>query len=1066
MEMKEQPSHYPEVSDKADFVAFEEEVLSFWEEDKTFEASVALRPARKPDGTPNEFVFYDGPPFANGLPHYGHLLTGFAKDAIPRYWTMRGKHVERRFGWDCHGLPAEIEAERELKVSGRQNIEAFGVENFNNYCRSLVLRTTDVWERYVRRQARWVDMKNDYKTMDLSYMESVIWAFKQLYTKGLIYEGYRVLPYCWECETPLSNFETRQDDAYRIKVDPAVTVKLKIKNPEQLGFSGDLFLLIWTTTPWTLPSNLAVAAGKEINYVVAQVVFNGVSQYWILAKDRVETYNDLCESFEIKEVFKGSRLENVTYEPLFGYFKDVEGAFRVLLGDFVSTEEGTGLVHLAPGFGEDDFNLCNSYGIEVVCPVDERGRFTSEVSDLSGKNVFEANNEIIKKLQALGMLVKKEDYSHSYPHCWRTDTPLIYKAISSWFVAVTKIKDKMLELNEQINWIPDHIKHGAFGNWLKGARDWSISRNRFWGAPIPVWKSDDPRYPRIDVYGSIEELEKDFNVKITDLHRPYIDNLIRPNPDDPSGNSKMVRVTDVLDCWFESGSMPFAEVHYPFENEVWFNEHFPADFIVEYIGQVRGWFYTLHVLATALFEKPPFIQCLTHGVVLGNDGRKLSKRLKNYPDPEEVFNKYGADAMRWFLLSGPGLKGQDFMIESSGFEAALKQVLNPLWNSFYFLTLYSKADQMVGHYRINYSNELDRYIIAKVSRLVADLKIFYEKADLSLSAKRIEEFLDSLTNWYIRRSRDRFWSSKSSDESTVKSKQDAYDALHTTLVLLLKAAAPLMPLITEYIYKRLTGERSIHLTNWPDDKDLFFDDELVISMDLVRSVCSGAHSIRKANNIRARMPLKSLTVATSQKNKIEPYIELIKDEINVKEVILTEDFNTIAEKQLKIDPSLVGPRLGSLTPKIIKAAKEKRYSVSSDGKVTIEGIELNPEEAIVKLVAKDERSSKIIDESSLVISFDLSVDEELEKEGTARDLIRHIQTLRKEAGLEITDRIMLEVLSSDELVNQALSSHRDYIMQQVLAVSLNTGELDRSWFEKVVHLPSGSQASLKIAKVN
>ena len=1064
MTMNEDTPYYPEVPDKPNFVAFEEEILSFWESDNTFEASVALRPIRNQDGSSNEFVFYDGPPFANGLPHYGHLLTGFAKDAIPRYWTMRGKHVERRFGWDCHGLPAEIEAERELGVSGRQNIESYGIENFNSYCRSLVLRTTDTWERYVNRQARWVDMKNDYKTMDLSYMESVIWAFKELYKKSLIYEGYRVLPYCWECETPLSNFETRQDDAYRLRSDPAVTVKFKVVKAKSLNLSSDLYLLIWTTTPWTLPSNLAIGVGKDIEYVILKVNFQGNEQYWIIARERLNTLQDVIGQYEVIKTVKGLELNNLEYEPIFDFFKDVPNAFKVVVADFVSTEEGTGLVHLAPGFGEDDFNVCTQNNINVVCPVDERGRFTSEVKVLEGKNVFESNEVIIKDLEKRSLLIKKEEYLHSYPHCWRTDTPLIYKAISSWFVAVTKIKDKMLELNEQINWIPEHVKNGAFGNWLKNARDWSISRNRFWGAPIPVWKSDDPKYPRIDVYGSIEELEKDFNTKIKDLHRPYIDELIRPNPDDPTGKSTMRRVADVLDCWFESGSMPFAEVHFPFENKAWFEEHFPADFIVEYIGQVRGWFYTLHVLATALFERPPFIQCLTHGVVLGNDGRKLSKRLKNYPDPEEVFKKYGADAMRWFLLSGPGLKGQDFVIEESGFDAAVKQVLNPLWNSFYFLVLYSRADEMRGEFRLDYSEVLDRYIVAKVSKLVSDLKIFYEKADLSGAAKQIEEFLDSLTNWYIRRSRDRFWSSKNADEKSIQQKKDAYDALHSTLILLLKAAAPLLPLLTEYIYKHLTNDRSIHLTDWPSDDMLVFDNELVESMDLVRQICSGAHSIRKANNIRARLPLRLMVIATNTPDKIEPYLYLIKDEVNVKEIKLSNDFSLIAEKRLTVDPAKLGPRLGSLTPKVIKGAKEANYVELENGIIVVDGIELKEGEAALKLVAKDEKSSKIIDSQKLAVSIDLTLDEELIKEGLARDIIRYIQTLRKDAGLNITDRIKVEIITADQTFVSVINLHRDYIKEQILAVSLNEEPLKNSLLEKSFQIANTAELKVRLAK--
>ncbi len=643
---------YPPVDPKLDLPALEQKILQQWQEEDAFETSVQQRPED------SEFVFYDGPPFANGLPHYGHLLTGYVKDVVPRYQTMRGNRVERRFGWDCHGLPAEMGAEQELGVSGRRAITEYGIDRFNEYCRSSVLRYTSEWERYVTRQARWVDFENDYKTMDLSYMESVIWAFKQLWDKGLIYRANRVMPYSWGAETPLSNFEIRLDDATRPRQDPALTIGFELNAAE--GDPGPMKLLAWTTTPWTLPSNLALAVGPDIEYsVVSPADENGL---WVLGAATVERYARELGDYELVATMTGSDLVGRTYTPLMPYFADHPDSFRVLSADFVETGDGTGVVHIAPGFGEDDQAVSEANGITMVVPVDDEGKFTSEISDWAGVNVFDANPLIITHLKDAGAVVRHETYDHNYPHCWRTDTPVIYRALPSWYVEVTAIRDRMVELNQEINWVPSNVRDGRFGKWLEGARDWSISRNRFWGSPIPVWESDDPDYPRTDVYGSLDELEADFGVRPTDLHRPYIDDLTRPNPDDPTGKSVMRRVPEVLDCWFESGSMPYAQMHYPFENKERFESHFPADFIVEYINQSRGWFYTLHVLSTALFDRPPFRNAIGHGIVLAENGDKLSKRLKNYPD-EEIFQSVGADALRWYLMASPIVRGGDLRIQ-------------------------------------------------------------------------------------------------------------------------------------------------------------------------------------------------------------------------------------------------------------------------------------------------------------------------------------------------------------------------------------------------------------------
>ena len=591
--------------------------LASWAEQDTFKESIRRR------ADAEEYVFYDGPPFANGLPHYGHLLTGFVKDAVPRYQTMRGKRVERRFGWDCHGLPAEVVVEKELGISGHPEITKFGIDKFNDACRTSVLRYTDEWQRYVTRQARWVDFDNDYKTLDRPYMESVMWAFKTLWDKGLIYEGFKVLAYCWRCETPLSNTETRMDDVYRDRQDPAPTVQFQLDSGERI--------LAWTTTPWTLPSNLALAVGPDIDYAVMEE--DGVR--YILAESRLGAYErELADAAQVATL-KGSELVGRRYTPLFPFFADTPNAFQVLAGDFVSTEDGTGVVHMAPGFGEEDQIACNAAGIPTVCPMDEHGRFTAEVPPWAGTARLRRQHRDPQGAEGSRRRRAPRQLQPPLSALLAMRQPLVYRAISSWFVQVSSFRDRMGELNQQIHWVPEHVKDGSFGKWLANARDWSISRNRFWGSPIPVWRSDDPAYPRIDVYGSIADLERDFGVKIDDLHRPFVDDLVRPNPDDPTGRSSMRRVTEVLDCWFESGSMPFAQVHYPFENAEWFESHYPGDFIVEYMAQTRGWFYTLHVLATALFDRPSFRTCVSHGMVLGDDGRKMSKSLQQLPRSDD-----------------------------------------------------------------------------------------------------------------------------------------------------------------------------------------------------------------------------------------------------------------------------------------------------------------------------------------------------------------------------------------------------------------------------------------------
>ena len=1001
---------YPQVEPQPNFPLLENQVLEYWKQDKTFEASIELRDAGKKGE--NEFVFYDGPPFANGLPHYGHLLTGFVKDAVPRYRTMRGQRVERRFGWDCHGLPAEAEAERQLGISGRQAITDFGIDKFNEYCRTSVLQYTSDWERYVTRQARWVDFENDYKTLDTPYMESVMWAFKTLWDKGLIYEGFRVLPYSWALETPLSNTETRMDDAYKQVQDPALTVGFELS-------SGEL-LLAWTTTPWTLPSNLALAVAPDVEYVI----FLCKDQKLIVARERLSAYEREFPDVEVLETILGSKLVGRTYKPLFNYFADQPNAFRVISGDFVTTEDGTGVVHMAPGFGEDDQRVCQEAGIDLVVPVDSRGCFTSEVADFEGQLVFDANSAIIRVLKERGVVFRHETYDHAYPHCWRTGKPLIYKAVGSWFVKVTAIRDRMVELNEQVRWVPDHLQHGSFGKWLENARDWTISRNRFWGSPIPVWRSDDPAYPRIDVYGSLAELRRDFGVDIQELHRPTIDNLVRPNPDDPSGKSMMRRVPEVLDCWFESGSMPFAQVHYPFENQEWFENHYPGDFIVEYIGQTRGWFYTLHVLATALFDRPAFSNCVSHGIVLGEDGAKMSKSLRNYPDPMKVFDSHGADAMRWYLLSSSILRGSDFAVTEEGMRDTVRQVMLPLWNSWYFLSLYANAESVEGKFDASSENVLDRYIVSKLRGLIEATTKSFDSYDLFAACAEIRTFLDVLTNWYIRRSRDRFW----------KGDAAAINTLHTVLHVVTRIAAPVLPLVSEQIFRGLTGERSVHLQTWPTTDGLADDKNLVASMDRVRDVCSTTLSLRKVHSRRVRQPLASLIVATENSAALKAFTDIISDEVNVREVSFSDDVSSVAGFELQVVPSVVGPRLGANTQAVIKAVKQGDWSRNGDI-VTAGSVDLFPGEYQLKLVPKASGASAALSSAAGVVVLDIELTAELEAEGAARDVIRLVQQQRRDAGLDVSDRIRLQLGLPVEIVAQ-VSGHHETIKTETLATQL------------------------------
>ncbi|UOE27985.1 isoleucine--tRNA ligase [Agromyces soli] len=1074
------------VTPSPSFPAVEQEVLAFWKADRTFQASIDER-----EGAP-EWVFYDGPPFANGLPHYGHLLTGYAKDVFPRFQTMRGKQVHRRFGWDTHGLPAELEAERQLGITDKSQIEEMGIAAFNEAARTSVLRYTKEWEEYVTRQARWVDFEHDYKTLDTGFMESVVWAFKTLHDKGLAYEGYRVLPYCWRDQTPLSNHELRMDDdVYKMRQDQTVTVTFPLTGAkaEALGLTA-VRALAWTTTPWTLPTNFALAVGPDIEYAVVPAGPAGtpdatvlreaaegsapapevLGAEYLIAVDLVGNYAKELGYASAEEAraavtrtVRGAELEGVSYDRLFDYYADVEAwglehAWRILVADYVTTEDGTGIVHQAPAYGEEDQKVCEAAGIPVIISLDDAGRFLPEVGDVAGQLWSDANKPLTQLLKAEGRLLRQASYEHSYPHCWRCRNPLIYKAVSSWFIRVPEFRDRMGELNQEITWVPENVKDGQFGKWVAGARDWSVSRNRYFGSPIPVWKSDDPAYPRTDVYGSLAELERDFGrlpvngAGEPDLHRPYIDELTRPNPDDPTGKSTMRRIPDVLDVWFDSGSMPFAQVHYPFENREWFDTHHPADFIVEYIGQTRGWFYVMHVLSTALFDRPAYRNVVSHGIVLGSDGQKMSKSLRNYPDVNEVFDRDGSDAMRWFLMSSSVLRGGNLVVTEEGIREGVRQLMLPLWSTWYFFSLYANTAREGGYdasRSTSSTDVLDRYLLAKLRDLVEAVTADLDAFDSPLAAQKLRDFGDVLTNWYVRRSRDRFWSGVDADGRGA----EAFDTLYTVLETLTRLTAPLLPLVSERVWKDLTGGRSVHLADWPEAEEFPADPELVTAMDAVREITGVALALRKQAGRRVRLPLAKLTVVTADAAALAPFEGILRDELNVKAVEIValapdsaEAFGI--EKRLTVNARAAGPRLGKQVQQAIQAARGGDWSVTADG-VVAGGIALEPGEYELVLEAggsaDGETALGLVGDGGFVM-LDTAVTPELEAEGVARDLVRAVQDARKAAGLEVGDRIRLE-LRLDEAGTAAAERHRELIAGETLATVV-----------ELRPLPAGSEA--------
>ncbi|MCX7024005.1 MAG: isoleucine--tRNA ligase [Spirochaetes bacterium] len=1011
---------YKPVDSKVSFPKMEEEVLAFWNSRRIFEKSVSQR-----DGA-EEYVFYDGPPFATGLPHFGHFVPGTIKDIIPRYKTMKGFKVTRRFGWDCHGLPVENLIEKELGLNSRTDIERFGVAAFNEACRSSVLRYVNEWRRIVNRLGRWVDFDDDYKTMDPDYMESIWWVVKSLWDKGLVEEGSRIMPYCPRCATVLSNHEL-QLGGYRDVHDPAITVRFAIR-----GEKG-AWLVAWTTTPWTLPSNLALAVGPDIDYVRVK---DGAEQY-VMAEARLGSYYKDPSALEIVWRKKGRELAGLEYEPLFPYFAELRGtgAFRVYLADYVSTGDGTGIVHTAPGFGEDDYQTLRGTGIPTVCPVDEECRFTAEVPDWKGVFVKDADKPIIERLKAEGRLVRREQYLHAYPHCWRCESPLVYRAISSWFVRIEPIKKAMLDSNAKIYWVPGHIKDGRFGKWLEGARDWSISRNRYWGNPMPIWKC--PSCGKTVCVGSLDELEKLSGVRPTDLHKHFVDGITMPCP----CGSTMSRIPEVLDCWFESGSMPYAQGHYPFENKKHFEEHFPADFICEGLDQTRGWFYTLTVLAAALFGEPAFMNCVVNGLVLAEDGKKMSKSLRNYTDPMEVMDKFGADALRIFLMHSGVVKAEDLCYSDDGVREVLKSLILPIWNAYGFYVTYANIDGVKpADAPPDARNPLDRWILSTCEGMLAAVTEALESYDMQKAIDPIYDFIDALNNWYIRRSRRRFWKSESDAD-----KAEAYATLRRVLERLALTMAPIAPFTAEEIYRNLRREgdpESVHLCAWPTGDESFRDRELEWKMAAARKAVSMGHALRAQFNVKNRQPLGAAHLVTRDAREKAVLLEMgevIREELNVKRVVFRDNEEELVEYQAKANFRILGKELGKdmkqaadliekLSPRAIASLIEGSVlEIEAGGR----RVEITKDKIDIRRIEKE--NLRVLNVGTLTVALDTTVTRELLEEGWARDLVRGIQSLRKDSGFSVTDRIRLSIHGSPAL-ESAYREFADYVARETLAV--------------------------------
>ncbi len=1018
---------YQPVSNKIDFPAMENEILQAWEDQKTFQQSLKHR-----EGSP-EYVFYDGPPFATGLPHYGHLLAGTIKDIVPRYQTMRGHYVARRFGWDCHGLPIEALAQEALGLAGAPAIAEAGVDVFNEQCRSMVTTYVEEWRKTVTRMGRWVDFDNDYKTMDKGFMETIWWVFSELWKQGRIYRAHRIMPYSWKLNTPLSNFEAGRN--YQNVQDPSITVRVKLLDFE----IENAYALVWTTTPWTLPSNLAICAGPDVDYVAVKDVENGA--VYVLAQARLSVYYAKPDQYERIKSFKGSDLEGLEYEPLFPYFRENPASFRVLLDPFVSTEDGSGIVHMAPAYGEDDYRVCTTAGIPLVDPLDVDCKFTAQVPDCEGVFCKDADKAIVKRLKEEGNLIHQSTLQHSYPFCERTDTPLIYRAIDAWYVRVEDLREAMLANNEQVHWMPGHVGEKRFANWLAEAKDWNISRNRFWGSCIPVWVNEADPSDAICV-SCVAELESLSGQRVEDLHKHFMDGILIHK------DGKTYRRTpEVLDCWFESGAMPYAQQHYPFENKTHFESNFPAHFIAEGLDQTRGWFYTLMVLSTALFNKPAFRNVVVNGLVLAENGLKMSKRLKNYPDPMHIVNEYGADALRLYMIYSPVVKAESLRFSEEGVKHAMRHLLIPLWNAYSFFVTYANIDGWSAEkirQNVCYENRLDRWIQSSLATLIQDVTEAMDTYDLQKAVRPFVKFIEDLTNWYIRRSRRRFW--KSQDDSD---KADAYETLYNVLLQLSKVAAPFIPFMSDAIYRNLRTPGmpdSVHLCDFPQPEQQNRDLDLESEMQTVMTIVQMGRQLRADHNLKVRQPLAALHVVSRNAKLLEQVkhsSDVVEDELNVKTLIFGADDRELADYSAKADFRRLGPKFGprmkTVAAVIHDLTHQQIVQLEQQGTMAVvleEGgagevigiedlvVERNPKQGLV--VAAD---------GELVVALETELTESLIAEGHARELISKLQNMRKTAELDVTQRISVEC-SIPEAIREAVKMHREEICREILAVRM------------------------------